>query len=135
MEILSHSPEETKALGYELASGLEGGEIVELIGDLGSGKTTFVQGLARGLDIERKILSPTFLIRRSYQGRLNLEHLDFYRLNSPDDLAGLDLDDVLGVPKTVVVMEWPERVGLDQGEKAKKIYFEYIDENTRKITL
>jgi tRNA threonylcarbamoyladenosine biosynthesis protein TsaE len=135
MEILSHSPDETKALGYELASDLEGGEIIELIGDLGSGKTTFVQGLAQGLGIKRKILSPTFLIRRSYLGQLNLEHLDFYRLNSPNDLAGLDLDDILGAPKTVVVMEWPERVGLDQGEKAKKIFFEYIDENTRKITL
>lgn len=134
METLTNSPEETKALGKNLAGNLAGGEIIQLIGDLGSGKTTFVQGLGEGLEIKRKILSPTFLIRRSYRGRLNLEHLDFYRLNSPLDLAGLDLDDILGAPKTVVVMEWPERVGLDRGEKAKKIYFEYVDENTRKIT-
>jgi tRNA threonylcarbamoyladenosine biosynthesis protein TsaE len=134
MEILTHSPEETKSLGRELADSLQGGEVLELLGDLGSGKTTFVQGLAQGLEIKRKVLSPTFLIRRSYQGRLNLEHLDFYRLNRPEDLAGLDLDELYDAPKTVTVMEWPERVGLDRGTKARKIYFEYIDENTRKIT-
>lgn len=134
MEVFTKSAAETKNLGKKFAENLSGGEIVELIGDLGSGKTTFVQGLAEGLGISRRILSPTFIIRRSYRGRLNLEHFDFYRLNSPNDLAGLDIDDVISTPKTVVVMEWPERVGLDNS-KAKKIYFEYIDENTRKITL
>jgi len=134
MEVLSHSASETKDLGRNFAGGLRGGEIIELTGDLGSGKTTFVQGLAEGLGIKRRILSPTFLIRRSYQGQLNLEHFDFYRLNSPQDLAGLDLDDAVGVPKTVTIMEWPERVGL-QSPKAKRIYFTYVDENTRKIAL
>lgn len=134
MEILSHSPDETKELGRALSKELSGGEIIELIGDLGSGKTTFVQGLAAGLGITKRVLSPTFILRRSYVGRLNLEHFDFYRLNRPEDLAGLDLDDVLEAPKTVVVMEWPERVGLDQSS-ARKIKFEYIDDKTRKITL
>ncbi|HET7713981.1 MAG TPA: tRNA (adenosine(37)-N6)-threonylcarbamoyltransferase complex ATPase subunit type 1 TsaE [Patescibacteria group bacterium] len=134
MEILSRSPDETKELGQALSKELSGGEIIELIGDLGSGKTTFVQGLAAGLGITKRVLSPTFILRRSYVGRLNLEHFDFYRLNRPEDLAGLDLDDVLEAPKTVVVMEWPERVGLDQSS-ARKIKFEYIDDKTRKITL
>lgn len=134
MEILSRSPDETKELGQALSKELSGGEIIELIGDLGSGKTTFVQGLAAGLGITKRVLSPTFILRRSYVGRLNLEHFDFYRLSRPEDLAGLDLDDVLEAPKTVVVMEWPERVGLDQSS-ARKIKFEYIDDKTRKITL
>ncbi len=134
MEILTHSPEETKAVAKDLAQKLRGGEILELIGDLGSGKTTFVQGLAEELGITRRVLSPTFIIRRSYQGKLNLEHFDFYRLSRPEDLAGLDIDDVLGAPKTVTVMEWPERVGLDLGSSTK-IRFEYVDEQTRKITL
>lgn len=134
MAVLTHSPEETKALGRHLASDLQGGEVIELIGGLGSGKTTFVQGLAEGLGIKRKVLSPTFLIRRSYPGRLNLEHFDFYRLNSSRDLTGLDVEEVVGLPKTVVVMEWPERVGLES-PRAKRISFEYVDENTRRIRL
>lgn len=134
MEILTHSPEETKAVAKDLAQKLQGGEILELIGDLGSGKTTFVQGLAEELGITRRVLSPTFIIRRSYQGKLNLEHFDFYRLSKPEDLAGLDIDEVLGAPKTVTVMEWPERVGLDL-KSATKIRFEYVDEQIRKITL
>ncbi len=134
MEILTHSPEETKALAKDLAQKLRGGEILELIGDLGSGKTTFVQGLAEELGVTRRVLSPTFIIRRSYQGKLKLEHFDFYRLSRPEDLDGLDIDEVLGAPKTVTVMEWPDRVGLDLGS-ATKIRFEYVDEQTRKITL
>lgn len=133
MEILTHSPRETAAVGRRLAQNLQGGETLALLGDLGSGKTTFVQGLALGLGINRRVLSPTFIIRRSYQGRLNLEHFDFYRLHRPEDLVGLDLDDVLGAPKTVVVLEWPERVGLDQS-KASKIFFEYINDQTRRIS-
>lgn len=132
MEVLTHSPQETASLGRKLAQTLQGGEVLALQGDLGSGKTTFVQGLAEGLGIRRRVLSPTFIIRRSYTGKLNLEHFDFYRLNRPEDLAGLDLDDVLGTPKTVVILEWPERVGLDKSD-ADKIYFEYVDENTRRI--
>lgn len=134
MEILSKSPNQTKKLGLKLADELKGGEIVELIGDLGTGKTTFVQGLAKGLGITRRVLSPTFIIRRSYKGRLNLEHFDFYRLNGPRDVLGLGLEEVASDPKTVVVMEWPERVGLNQ-KNARKIRFEYVSEETRKITL
>lgn len=134
MEILSKSPNQTKKLGLKLADELKGGEIVELIGDLGTGKTTFVQGLSKGLGITRRVLSPTFIIRRSYKGRLNLEHFDFYRLNGPRDVLGLGLEEVASDPKTVVVMEWPERVGLNQ-KNARKIRFEYVSEETRKITL
>lgn len=134
MEILSINPKQTKELGLKLADELKGGEILELIGDLGSGKTTFVQGLAEGLGITRRVLSPTFIIRRSYKGQLILEHFDFYRLNGPNDILGLGLEEIVSDPNTVVVMEWPERVGLDQ-KNARKIKFEYVDEETRKITL
>lgn len=134
MEILSRSPDQTKKLGKKLAGKLKGGEVLELIGDLGSGKTTFVQGLAEGLGITRRVLSPTFIIRRSYRGRLNLEHFDFYRLNGPSDIKGLGIEETVGDRDTVVVMEWPERVGLNQ-KNARKIKFEYVDEETRKITL
>lgn len=134
MEILSKDPKQTKELGLKLAHELKGGEIIELIGDLGSGKTTFVQGLAEGLGITRRVLSPTFIIRRSYKGRLNLEHFDFYRLNGPGDILGLGLEEIVGDSNTVAVMEWPERVGLNQ-KNARQIRFEYMDEKTRKITL
>src|SRR3546814_310559 len=75
------SAAETEALAEQLAKNLRGGEAIELISDLGGGKTTFVRGLARGLDIKSQVTSPTFTVNREYSGRLRLHHYDFYRLN------------------------------------------------------
>lgn len=133
MEIISKSAEQTKSLGRELAKKLTGGEVIALYGELGSGKTTFTQGLAEGLGITKPTLSPTFTIRRSYAGRLKLEHFDFYRLESLTDLNPLDLDEVLGDPKTVTIVEWADKVGFEYPGMIK-IWFEYLAENERKIS-
>src|SRR5437588_9312651 len=122
MEATTKSSEETKNLAKQLAEGLKGGEVVLLYGDLGAGKTTFVQGLGEGLGIKDKVLSPTFVLRRFYGGKINLVHYDFYRLESERDLESLDLEEDLN-EGNVVVIEWPERIGFDR-DGTRCVYFE-----------
>lgn len=93
-------------LGTQIAAQLHGGQVIELIGDVGAGKTTFTKGLARGLGITEAVQSPTFTISRRYQGkRWHLAHYDFYRL----DDAGImqdELAETLADPDTITVIEW-----------------------------
>jgi tRNA threonylcarbamoyladenosine biosynthesis protein TsaE len=103
------SADETRALGRALAACLLGGEVLALDGELGAGKTCFVQGLAEGLGIPPdEVSSPTFVIRHEHRGRLPLAHLDFYRLDDPDEIEWLDL---LDAPEdAVLVIEWAEKL-------------------------
>lgn len=97
------SQAETEKLAGQLASRLAGGEVITLEGDLGAGKTTFTQALARGLGIRRTVNSPTFTILKQYEGRLPLNHLDVYRLeNSEEDLGWSELF----YGEAVSVIEW-----------------------------
>src|SRR3984885_5293936 len=109
MVIESRSAHETKSWGRRLASLLEGGELLGLIGDLGAGKTCFIKGLARGLSLrEEDILSPTFTMIQEHHGRLPLYHIDLYRLEAPvlDDLG---LREYL-FSSAVAAVEWFERL-------------------------
>ena len=110
-EIRSSSPEETEAAGEELAVTLTVGDLLLLAGELGGGKTTFVRGLARGLGISSGVQSPTFQLVRVYPGRIQLAHVDLYRLESGAELADLGLDDLL--EQGVVAVEWGDRLRLD----------------------
>jgi 2-amino-4-hydroxy-6-hydroxymethyldihydropteridine diphosphokinase len=115
----SDSPEETEAFAEAFAAGLKGGEVVALAGNLGAGKTCFARGLARGLGIPGPITSPSYVLVKSYEGRLTLHHADFYRLGGvgahegrspePPDLASLGLEDYLDNPAAVVLIEWADR--------------------------
>jgi tRNA threonylcarbamoyladenosine biosynthesis protein TsaE len=128
----SDSPEETEAFAETFAAGLKGGEVVALAGNLGAGKTCFARGLARGLGIPGPITSPSYVLVKSYEGRLTLHHADFYRLAGsstpsipstssipsttreerlpePLDLASLGLEDYLDNPAAVVLIEWADR--------------------------
>jgi tRNA threonylcarbamoyladenosine biosynthesis protein TsaE len=131
METFTHKNSETRELAKKLARGLKGGEVLALYGDLGVGKTTFVQGLAEGLGIEKPVLSPTFVLRRSYEGWLTLNHYDFYRLEEAKDLENLDIEDDIN-PESVTVIEWPDKVGFERAGMVR-IKFSYVDEDTRKI--
>ena len=95
--------------GAKLGAELQGGEVIELIGDVGAGKTTFTKGLAKGLAITETVQSPSFTISRIYDGRLELVHYDFYRLNDAGVMA-LELADNLSDAEKVVVIEWAETV-------------------------
>lgn len=99
--------EEMRAFGARLGRLLGGGEVLELVGDVGSGKTTFVKGLARGLDIDEDVQSPSFTISRIYSARdgLTLVHYDFYRLQEAG-IMGDELHETILNPKTITVIEW-----------------------------
>lgn len=110
MEFLTHSREETEALGARLASALTKGAVVAFTGDLGAGKTAFVSGMARALGVEERVTSPTFTIVNEYEGgRLPLFHFDMYRLDSADELFHIGWEDYLA-RGGVCAVEWSENV-------------------------
>ena len=99
----------TRAVGAALAGVLQPGDVVGLTGDLGAGKTRFVQGAATALDVEDPVVSPTFMLVRSYDGRLAVQHVDAYRLSGPAELEDLGIEEVLP-PDAVAFVEWADRV-------------------------
>ena len=110
MEYITHSPEETSALGERLACALEGGAVVAFTGDLGAGKTAFVSGMARGLGVEERVTSPTFTIVNEYEGgRLPLFHIDMYRLGSAEELFHIGWEVYLA-RNGICAVEWSENV-------------------------
>ena len=146
METITKSPEATYQLGEKIGASLaisHQPSVIALVGDLGSGKTTFVQGLAKGLGIEKKIISPTFILMRSYKIQntkyqiLNLYHVDLYRLegNVAEEAKNLGLTDIWGKKDNIVVIEWAEKIKEIIPKKAKWIKFENIGEDERKITI
>lgn len=109
MEYLSHSPEETEAIGEALAKQLKPDTVVALRGGLGMGKTAFTRGLARGLGYTGRVTSPTFTIVNEYSGKTPLFHFDMYRLGSEDELFDIGWDDYL-TRGGVCAVEWSERM-------------------------
>lgn len=110
IEKITHSAEETYALGMELAAKAMPGECYALNGDLGTGKTVFTKGFARGLGITEHVTSPTFTILQTYEGgRLILHHMDVYRIEDEDEMEEVGLDDCL-YGGGVCLIEWPERI-------------------------
>lgn len=146
--IVSKSAEETRELGRKFARNLGASSVVALYGELGSGKTTFTKGLAEGFGIKKRILSPTFVVVRTYklkaksskrktkaQNSKLLYHIDLYRLSSPDDLKSLGIDEILNSKESIVVIEWPEKMGSRLPQNRWDVRFEYIDENRRRIEI
>ncbi len=111
--------------------------VVGLSGDLGSGKTTFSQSIARLLGVSDIVTSPTFVIEKIYKTNSvvfdTFVHIDAYRLESASELENLGFYDLIGSPKTLVFIEWPEKVGAILPENLINIKFEFIDENTRRV--
>lgn len=149
-EYITNSSEETQHLGERFAQGLKAGDFVALYGDLGSGKTTFIQGLAKGLGITRRIISPTFIIARHYELKIKNQkskiktttqnsksfyHIDLYRTESKHDLLGVGLDQIIEDKKTIVALEWAEKMGDMLPNKRVDINFEYLDNNKREIKI
>jgi tRNA threonylcarbamoyladenosine biosynthesis protein TsaE len=122
------SPEETEAAGEELGRRLRTGDLVLLKGELGAGKTTFVRGIARGTGATVPVASPTFQLVRIYPGRLQLAHVDLYRLEKGDELRDLGLEELLEAG--AVVVEWGERIDVHDGAL---IEFEHMGGDRRLI--
>ena len=130
----ARSAAETRALARALAAHLEAGDLLCLIGDLGAGKTTFVQGLAEGLGAAERATSPSFVLVHQYRGRLPLYHLDLYRATG--DLTEIGLDDIIGGDAAVAV-EWAERLPGTLCADALQIRFDFDASrpSARRITL
>lgn len=130
------SEEETKDLAKKLAKQLRG--VIALSGELGTGKTTFIQGFAKGLDIKEKILSPTFiLIRQHYipNSKQILYHLDLYRIDDPDQIESVGIKELLQNPKNLILIEWAEKIKKYLPKETTWIYFETLGNSKRKITV
>jgi tRNA threonylcarbamoyladenosine biosynthesis protein TsaE len=109
IELRTETADDTRDAGRALASLLAPRDTVVLTGDLGAGKTTLVQGIARGLGVEDHVASPTFTLIREYAGRLDVAHVDVYRLNRVQDVLDLALEEV-GGPERVLLVEWGDAV-------------------------
>lgn len=138
--IITNSFEETQKLGMEFAKKVSDISVLALHGDLGSGKTTFIQGLAQGLKITKKIISPTFIIMRSYEiptpsPKDNFYHIDLYRVHTEADVEELGLIELMNDPDNLLAIEWPEKIQKLLPEKRLDLYFSYIDEDKREITI
>jgi len=137
-KLLSKSVAKTKKIGQELAQRLKGGEVIALVGQLGSGKTTFAQGVARGLGIKKMITSPSFVLMNQYQvpGRkIRLCHFDFYRLKKSNDPSPAGLTDYLGKKEYILIIEWADRIERLLPKEIIKINFKYLDEEKREIDI
>lgn len=108
LELNSHSPEQTQLLGSYLGELAQKADVFLLVGELGTGKTCLVQGIARGLNVKEYAFSPSFVILREYHGRLPLYHIDFYRLDHIEELADLGLEEYF-YGDGVCVVEWAEK--------------------------
>jgi tRNA threonylcarbamoyladenosine biosynthesis protein TsaE len=129
LDTISHSVAQTQRLGARLAELLQPGDVLLLSGPLGSGKTSFTQGIAEGLGISRVVNSPTFVLVREYSGRLPLYHMDCYRLDRPAEPVELGWEEYF-YGDGVTVLEWPERVSGLPDERLE-VTFKPISETKR----
>jgi tRNA threonylcarbamoyladenosine biosynthesis protein TsaE len=136
-EFITKSPEETIALGRELADMLAPPKLVLLRGDLGAGKTTLVKGIAQGFHAasEENVTSPTFTLVHEYRGpSATLYHIDLYRVDTPRELETLGLDDLMG-ENCVLLIEWGEKFARFERERDLEIALERVAETERRIRL
>ena len=128
------SAESMQQLGAKLSAFIRGGEVIELIGDIGAGKTTFTKGLARGLGITDDVQSPTFTLSRVYESPngISLAHYDFYRLNEPGVMRA-ELQEVVADQKTVTIIEWAEVVADVLPQDTLRIYIVATGDETRTV--
>ncbi len=142
---VSHSLEETSAIASKWLAGVfaqaaaDQAMVVALNGQLGSGKTTFVQSVARALGVDDAVTSPTFVIMKKHKlvgtsHFKSLVHIDAYRLENGSDLGALEFEDIVADPGNLVLIEWAENVKSGLPADIEKIDFEYVSENERKIS-
>lgn len=132
---VSNSPAETRKIAADLASTLQGGEVIAFYGDLGMGKTCFVTGLAEGLNFNGEVSSPTFAIINEYLGgRLNLYHFDMYRVSGWDDLYSTGYFEYME-SGGVLAVEWSENIETALPSNTIRVTIKRLDETKREITI
>ena len=132
----TRSVDETKNLGKTIGTAVTGGTVLALTGDLGSGKTSFVQGLAIGLEVPAGyyITSPSYTLINEYPGRFTLFHVDLYRISDPMELEDIGLYEILR-NSGIVAIEWADRMEQEPLSDSINIHFELTDDKTRKINI
>ena len=139
-EYITHSPHATRLLAQKIAREVqkkeEGPIIFALIGKLGSGKTTFLKGLALGFGVKKRILSPTFVLMKrfklSHSHFKNFYHIDCWRLGSPQDILGIGWESILS-PKNIIAIEWADKIKKFLPKSTIEVKFKMVDPKTRKI--
>lgn len=137
MEYLSENLKETQEIGKNLAEEFGKRRIFTIKGDLGAGKTTLVQGFAKGLGVSKRINSPTFILMNKYPLKKNkfLYHLDLYRINKKKELESLDIKEVINNKNNIVIIEWPEKIKNLLPQDTIYIEMKVLQENKRKIII
>ena len=134
LEIDTHSPEETHAIGQALGESATPGLVYLLSGELGAGKTTLTQGILRGLGSGEQARSPTFVLATQYEGRLPLYHVDLYRIDAVSELGELGLDEYFE-GNGVSVVEWADKASDHMPEEHLSIHLEHSGESSRRLRL
>jgi len=136
VQIITNSPDETRALGEKTGKNLDLGTVLALTGDLGSGKTIFVQGLAKGLDIpdDYYITSPTYTLINEYPGRYHLFHVDLYRIGNYADLDDIGLYEILS-GDGVVAIEWADKLPKNLLAEYLAVHIDILNDKSRKISI
>jgi tRNA threonylcarbamoyladenosine biosynthesis protein TsaE len=134
MRLLSQSPEQTRQVGNRLGRLLERGDVVALIGQLGSGKTVFTQGLAQGLDVDpdEYVSSPSFTIVNQYRARIPIFHVDMYRLQGESDMVALGYEEYFD-PNGVAIIEWADKARGLLPENHLLVEFQILGAESRQI--
>lgn len=132
--LVSDSPEATTAAGERLGARLGAGDVVALTGELGAGKTCFVQGLVRGLGTTTAATSPTFVLVNEYRGRLPVHHVDVYRARSLTELLDLGLEELIA-GGGVTIVEWADRCDPLLPARAIRVHIEGLGDEPRRITI
>ncbi len=132
----TESPEETQTLGEKLGKTLQSGDVIALIGALGTGKTCLTQGIARGVGLapDEVVSSPSYILINEYNGKIPIYHIDLYRLESATEIAELGLSEYIE-GYGICIIEWAERMAEGLPDTCIKIHITWEDENTRYIKI
>jgi tRNA threonylcarbamoyladenosine biosynthesis protein TsaE len=133
-ELVATSPEETASAGERLAARLAPGDVVALTGELGAGKTCFVQGLVRGLGVTAAATSPTFVLVNEYRGRLPVHHVDVYRTHSLTELLDIGLAEMLD-GDGVTLIEWADRCEALLPPRTVRVHIDGVGDDPRRISI
>jgi tRNA threonylcarbamoyladenosine biosynthesis protein TsaE len=139
LDLISHSPQQTRNVGLHLGQVLRPGDVVLLFGEIGSGKTALTQGIAQGLQVATSVQSPTFTLVVEHEGIIDdqspvtLYHLDLYRIEDTSEIETFGHEEYLDDPDGIVVIEWPERLGTMLPEEHLLITIEYLADTKRKL--
>jgi tRNA threonylcarbamoyladenosine biosynthesis protein TsaE len=135
VKIVSNNAEQTYVLGLNMGKNLKGGEVIQLVSDLGGGKTTFTKGIVKGLGSNENVSSPTFTVQKDYQaGKLTVHHFDFYRLNDPG-VVGQELQEYFYSKRDIVLIEWGELVSGILPEQTIIVNIDYLGIDKREIAI